>query len=580
MKYIISYSHPEQHYINIECVINEIENDVILLTLPAWRPGRYELGDFARNIKNFEIYNSNGGVIRHSKISKNEWRVETGNVKQISVKYKYYAAKLDAGSCWLDENQLYINGVHCFIYSKDRMNEQCEVQLMVPEKYIVATSLKQINKNVFVADNYDQLVDSPIIASSQLIHNQFQCEGVLFHLWFNGPCLPGFQQIKYDFFRFTVAQIKAFGSFPVKEYHYLFQILPGRFYHGVEHHASTVIALGPGYDLMKPAIYDDLLGVSSHELYHTWNIKAIRPVDMMPYDFGKENYSQLGYVAEGVTTYYGDLFLMRSEVFSPERYLKEFSKNFQKHFDNYGRFNMSVAEASFDTWLDGYTEGVPDRKVSIYTEGSLCALMLDILIRKKSANHHSLDDVMRSLYYDFGVKGIGYTSNDYITLASGLAGEDLNWFFNQYVFGKNDYQIELENCLKYIGIDLIHISSELLSESEFGFKSGQDHNKTVVKSVAPGSPAFISGLAREDEIIAVNDFRVDHNLNQWLHHFRNSESVRLIINSNNYIKTIILEKKPEKQFYGSWQLMFNENLNKQQKLNFKSWSWVEFQNKN
>ena len=141
--------------------------------------------------------------------------------------------------------------------------------------------------------------------------------------------------------------------------------------------------LGPSY-VVFDAVYPDLLGVSSHELYHTWNVKAIRPIELFPYDFTKENYSELGYLCEGVTTYMGDLFLFKSNVFSEEEYFNELNQQLQKHFDNPGRFNYSVAASSFDTWLDGYVPGVPNRKVSIYTEGCLIALVCDLMII-----HHS-----------------------------------------------------------------------------------------------------------------------------------------------------------------------------------------------
>ena len=149
--------------------------------------------------------------------------------------------------------------------------------------------------------------------------------------------------------------------------------------------ANTVISLGPGEELMSQKMYASLLGVSSHELYHTWNVKQIRPKELLPYDYTKENYSRMGYLYEGVTTYMGDLYLKRSDVFSDEAFFKTQEENLQKHFHNGGRHNLSVADSSFDTWLDGYVMGVPNRKVSIYTEGALCAFMLDVCFLEKSA---------------------------------------------------------------------------------------------------------------------------------------------------------------------------------------------------
>ena len=154
------------------------------------------------------------------------------------------------------------------------------------------------------------MVDAPFIASNSLEHKDFTVEGVKFHVWFQGMKNIEWDRLINDFTKFTKAQLGKFKEFPVKEYHYLIQITPYKAYHGVEHHASTVLLLGPTYDVFK-GLYKELLGVASHELYHTWNVKAIRSSDMWPYDFSKENYSNMGYLCEGVTTYMGDLFLLK-----------------------------------------------------------------------------------------------------------------------------------------------------------------------------------------------------------------------------------------------------------------------------
>lgn len=176
--------------------------------------------------------------------------------------------------------------------------------------------------------------------------------------------------------------MELFGSFPSSAYHFIFQILPHRFYHGVEHTESTVIALGPAYMLMEGDTYNDFLGISCHELFHAWNIKAIRPAEMLPYDFTKENYSRLGFVTEGVTTYYGDYLLFRSSVWGEEDFWPAFNERMDHHFESHARYFQPVSEASFDSWLDGYVLGAPHRKTSIYHEGCLLAFVTDIFIRK------------------------------------------------------------------------------------------------------------------------------------------------------------------------------------------------------
>jgi predicted metalloprotease with PDZ domain len=280
--------------------------------------------------------------------------------------------------------------------------KKCFIELDLPDNYQTVTSMRLLNPKLIRADDYHQLVDSPLIASPALQHNLYYVDNIMFNIWFQGSCKPDWGRIIQDFSRFTAEQIKTMGSFPSAEFHFLVQAMPYKFYHGVEHLHSTVLAIGPGSELMDEGLYTDFVGVASHELFHVWNVKTVRPQDLLPYDYSKENYSRLGFVYEGVTTYYGDLFLARCGVYDAGQFFTEINHRLQKHMDSFGRANMSVADASFDTWLDGYVPGIPHRKTSIYDEGCLTALMTDLLIRKTTGSQASLDDVMRILYEDFG----------------------------------------------------------------------------------------------------------------------------------------------------------------------------------
>ena len=291
MKYIVSYQQAANHFIDIEFIAeNSQQQEELIIQLPAWRPGRYELANFAKNIQKWQVFNEKGKPLCFEKIAKDTWKVSTNKAKQVHIKYNYYASEINAGSSYLDDNQLYINGVNCFLYVPEQINMPCTLELKVPKDYQVATGLKPKSKHQFEAKDFHELVDSPFIASNSLKHYAFEESKVLFHLWFQGECKPDFEKLETDFKKFCKQQIKDFGSFPVNEYHFLFQILTYKTYHGVEHSNSTVISLGPSYEIMdEKGWYNELLGVSSHELYHTWNVKQIRPIEMYYYDYTKEN---------------------------------------------------------------------------------------------------------------------------------------------------------------------------------------------------------------------------------------------------------------------------------------------------
>jgi predicted metalloprotease with PDZ domain len=370
ISYKIYTDNPSQHYLQIE--ISYHPTQVIeTIQLPSWRPGRYELGNFAKNVRNFKVTNQDRQELIYQKITKDRWEVNTSQSESIIISYEYYAIDLNAGSTYFSIDQLYINPVNCLMYVDGRENESCSLELLIPDNFTIACSLP-IHGNILNASNFDELADSPLICSPTLQHRNYAVDETIFHLWFQGEVKVDWEKLIPEFTSFTEKQIEKFGQFPVEEYHFLFQIVPFRAYHGVEHCRSTVILLGPSHAVFND-FYSDLLGVSSHELYHTWNVKAIRPIEMFPYNFAKENYSELGYLCEGVTTYMGDLMLFKSNVIGLADYMKELNVQIQKHVENFGRYNYSVAHSSFDTWLDGYVPGTPSRKVSIYTEGCLIA---------------------------------------------------------------------------------------------------------------------------------------------------------------------------------------------------------------
>ena len=565
--YTFSTENPAAQYVQISMKF-EPTNAIEKIQLPSWRPGRYELGNFAKNVKGFQVFNEKNENLPYKKITKDCWEVQVKNSKIIKVSYDYYASDLNAGSTYLFEEQLYVNPVNCCTYVVGREDEGIILDLKIPEDYVVAGSL-EIEKHTLFASNFDELADSPFICSNSLQHNSYNVEDVLFHVWFQGEVKVDWEKLIPDFTAFSEKQIEKFGSFPVEEYHFLTQIVPFRAYHGVEHSRSTVLLLGPSYAIFKE-VYKDLLGVSSHELYHTWNVKAIRPIEMFPYDFTKENYSELGLLCEGVTTYMGDLFLYKSGVFELKEYLNEMNAQLQKHFDNPARFNYSVAQSSFDTWLDGYVPGAPNRKVSIYTEGCLLSFVFDVMIIKNSDAKFSLDDVMRYLYVEFYQKDKGVSEGDYKRAISQFTSEDMDAFFEKYVHGISDFRSILNESFDVIGLKIDTKVNDKISQSKLGVKSILQGNYHVIKSIHPNSPAEKSGLMLEDELIAVNGMDAIGNVDSWLNYFINDQVELLVKRKGVFmVKKIVFDNQ---NYYLDFLVVEIEHKSEIQKKYFEKWS--------
>lgn len=555
--------------------IGEVRSDRLQLQLPAWRPGRYELAHFAKNVQRFSATAADGTVLPFRKLTKDLWELDCTGHNAVKVSYNYYASEMNAGSTFLNEHQLYVNPVNCLMYVPERIGLAARVELEIPESWQVACAMQSPEKHALIAKDYHELADSPLIASNTLQHNAYEVDGIRFNIWFQGEFKPEWERIISDFKKFTATQIGVWGDFPVSEYHFLFQILTYSTYHGVEHHNSTVITLGPSYDILKPVLYDEFLGISSHELFHAWNVKALRPADLLPYDYTRENYTRLGYVAEGVTTYAGDLLLYRSEVFSDYDFFKNIHKLFQRHFHNYGRFNLPVADSSFDTWLDGYAKGIPDRKTSIYTEGALLAMMLDISIHRDTGNRHGLMDAMRLLYTRFAKQGRGYTEEDYRAVIEELAGRSYADFFADHYHGTKDIEPMLIELFEYVGLRINNIRSRLYFENRFGFKVKYIRERSAeITEIAPDSIADRAGLSIGDEIVAINGIRLLGNLKEWCKYFQ-EETVTFTVNNGEDTFKVQLTPTDERYYRTRWPEKDCEATDAQ-KANYLAWTGRTF----
>ena len=545
MKYTISYNHPEKHFIDFELSISVLKKDSLVLQLPSWRPGRYELGNFAKNIKDFKILDNQNNLVSFNKKNKDSWEVNTVKYDEIIVKYSYYAAELNAGSTFLNEDQLYINPVNCMMYVEGESDLRYEISFSIDNDMDLFTSLTKQSKHVLKANSFDELADSPIIASNSLQYKKREISVVDFHFCFQGEIKVDWNKLFNDFEKFIDYQITQFGSFPHKEFYFLFQITPYKSYHGVEHHKSTVILLGSSYDVFGK-LYNEFLGVSSHELYHVWNIKSIRPIQMHPYEFSKENYTHLGYVAEGVTTYMGDRMLYESGVFSKDDYFKELKTLLIRHFHNDGRHHYSVAESSWDTWLDGYVAGVPGRKVSIYVEGALIAMICDAKIRKQTNHEKSLHDAMKELYSGSNLE-TNYDKDSYKNTLEKISGIDFTNVFDDLIYGKKDFKKYLKKAFNVFGWDYTNIPSQKLA-NRYGFKTLFKDGNSLVVSVLEDSSAYFSALVKDDKLIAINGFTINNDLESWMKYFSEDDLV-LLIERESKLKEITLGKMNDFQYY-------------------------------
>ena len=291
MKYFLSFEKPQNQLIRVRMELS-VQAGFQVFHLSKWRPGRYEFQDYASKIADVQAYNSQGQSLALNKKTTHSWELHLDQPEEVSLEYLFFANQPDAGGSFLDAHTIYVNPINLLLYTEASLNEACYLRLSLPEGYTVGGSLPSLqDTGMYAFDDFHSLADTPLLAGKDLIHATFVVDDIPFHLWFSGDCKPDLEKMIRDFTLYTEAQLELFGEFPVPEYHYLCLMLPYPYRHGVEHQLSTVIAMGPGRQLMHKGFYRSFLEICSHELFHTWNVKALRPRDMLPYDYGQENYS-------------------------------------------------------------------------------------------------------------------------------------------------------------------------------------------------------------------------------------------------------------------------------------------------
>ena len=483
------------------------------IQLPVWRPGRYERGDFGQYVRGMaQRTGEEWTPLAQSDLHR--WTCMPSE-DGVTVRFHFTAAQLNAGSTWADADLLYVNPVNCLPYHPDLPDSPVEILLPdVPESWALATSLTSSHSaegRHLMARGTQELMDSPWIAApnGHLWHEQYEVGGHPFHIHVWGRRHYDDTAFVEAHRKFTEAQMAVFGWLPVPEYHflYLFPDFPAR--HGVEHEASTVIAWGPAEGLthgdgLPSAGMEEVIDIASHELVHTWNVKRLRPAEWMPYDFSKACPSRLGYVAEGVTTYLGDLFLLEAGVIDMEGWLGRFEKLLTRHLWNPGRLETSVADSSVQTWLDGYKLGVPHRRSNIYVEGAVLAFLCDVALNRSGGGW--LADALAELAGPDQPRSLTeemwWSRLEERASTRGAEGaEEIRRLRADFCDGTEDGWPDIVDALLHQGIQ-----AELTPNGDplarCGALSGKGRGEQQeIKVCWPGSPAWAAGMRPGDVIV-------------------------------------------------------------------------------
>lgn len=544
LRYLISWGDPNQRLYDIEIAFDAPADDPKLL-LPVWRPGRYLVQNYAANVRGWAARSESGTPLRMWKEGLSEWRVAAPAGSRVVVSYRYYAGRLDAGSSFLDPDEAYFNGSNLFMLVDGLRDTQCSLTIAAPAEWRVETQLRRTGEDEthsHVARDYDHLIDSPVIAAAAMTRHTFTAAGATIHLVVVNDRGVDTEQYIEPLQRIIEAQAAIFAGVPLREYRFLVHL--GAVWHGVEHEDSCSIVakrsemLGatPGSDG-----YDHFLSIASHEFFHVWNIKRLLPARFAPYDYFSPSPTRLLWFFEGGTSYYGDLALVRSGVWTEERYLQHLEKEIETLENAPAREHLAAAQASFDSWLHD-ASSMHDRTngwFSFYNKGELLCALLDLTIRERTGGSRSLDDVLRLLWQRYGADGRGVPESGVADVASEVA--DVADFFEQYVDGVD--ALPYGELLQTAGIDIAIASRE---DASLGCGTRVAGGTLLIDTVPQGSAGAAAGLLPGDEVIALDDLRIQNagEVHRVLAAV-GAESVEMLVSRAGQLKRLSLRIEPD-----------------------------------
>lgn len=586
VQYEVSFASADNHYVDVTATLPSADADQTLM-MPVWTPGSYLVRDYSRHIDSVSASDNVGGALRVQKVSKNRWHVANEPGRTVTLKYRVYCRELSVRTNFVDRDFALLNGAALFLTTDDRMDSEHVVQLKLPERWKQSvTSLERRvadGANVFVAKNYDELVDSPIVVGNPRLH-PFQCGNVQhFLVNIGGDGLWDGQRAAADVARIVKTHQEMWGSVPYDRYYFLNVIAESG--GGLEHDNSTLM-LTSRWTYRDPKRYRSWLGLVSHEFFHTWNVRRLRPRALTKYRYGAENYFHELWVAEGVTSYYDDLALVRAGISKQNEYLKELAKQIERLQNTEGRLKQSLAESSYDSWIKFYrpNENSSNTTISYYNKGAVVAFLLDIEIRRLTENKRSLDDVMRKLYESFALKD-GYTNQDVLETVNGIVKSDWESWFAKAI--DSTEELDYQPALDWLGLEFardarLRAANDKDSKSEqtgssaaeldtvwVGMKTKWSEGRMTVSSVTENGPAARAGINPEDEIIAVNNFRVEAEQGDVFKPFLNDKTADILVSRRGALRSITTELQVRST--DQWKLKLRDDLSDAQKANLAAW---------
>ncbi|CAC9545572.1 Putative protease [uncultured Gammaproteobacteria bacterium] len=578
LKYQITPKNINAHIFEVRLTLDNPNPMGQVFSLPNWILGSYLIRDFSKHIVSIKAHSGNQ-EINIKKLDKNHWIAQPCKQK-ITLIYEVYAFDLSVRCAYLSNQRAFFNGSSVFLQPLGFKDSPCEVLINYPTDKVIgqwccATSLtlkdKQKEGEIYTANTYLDLIEHPV-EMADFTRFEFSVANTPHAMTITGEHSTDIDRLRTDLISICTHHINFFGgNIPFDDYLFL-TLATAKDYGGLEHKKSSSLICArkelPTQE--QPEItpeYTRFLALCSHEYFHAWWIKTIKPVSFHKLDMSCENYTEQLWIFEGWTSYYDELSLLRAELLSVEQYLSLFAQTITKVQQGHGRYKQSLAASSFDAWTKFYQqdENAPNAIVSYYTKGALLAFVLDIEIRKRTNDKHTLDDVLRLIWGNYQATGL--EDNTAQQVVEHLTQSDFNSFFTQYLYGVDD--LPLKQAFEYIGIncEFNHKKNDL---SKFGFAINKTQKHAIITHIFDNTCAQTSGLYVGDKIASIDGSEISAKaLGEVMDGYSEGKCIKISILRDELPREILLIITRSEKIHAT--LMPNDEANKATLKRQKQW---------
>lgn len=571
IRYTVSFPAPHTHYLEVEASYPTEGRPHIDLMMAVWTPGSYLIREYERHVEALSAADPARAPLAIEKTRKNRWRITTNGAKTVWVRYRVYAHEMSVRTNWVDEELAMINGAPTFITLLESPSRRPhEVRLNLPRAWARSFSgmTPGLAENTFLAPDYDTLVDSPIVAGSPSVY-EFSVRERPHYLvnvrergvW-NGP------QAARDLAKVADTIAKFWGDIPFHRF-YFFNVI-GSTKNGLEHNNSTLLNIPLDSTATREGFLD-FLSLASHEYFHAWNVKRLRPIELGPFDYENEVYTRALWFVEGLTDYYADLFLARAGVATRDEYFNLLSDHLRSLQTTPGRLEQSVEAASYDAWIKYYRsdENTPNTAISYYVKGAVIGFLLDARIRRLTGGAKSLDDVMRTMRTRFSGER-GYAREDVRTVVAEVVGPAHAREIREWMARALETTAELDytEAVEWFGLRIT--PPPAAPRAYLGVTTRAEKGKTIVTAIRRGSPAANAGMSLLDEIVSLNGEPLpEGELSQRLERLSPGAKITLSITRRDGARTmeIVLATDPGH----GWQLSVSPGATRAQVQHLEAW---------